>query len=320
MYGVRSEQVDLLVTPEQSLWVQRVDTQAARRGEQPYRLEAPAKIVHRRVRYQKTANWLDGADTDVEIPSTSRSWVRSDNGAPCIRHYPGVKFPARPFAEFLGYYLAEGSVNGHQIVLAQNRGAILDKMTEVIRRLGLAVYVPESGKGCVRTQYLALRDFLAVLGHSYDKSLPPVAGTWTPSTIGVLLDAVVEGDGTTHRKNGHRVIYTASSQLAGALQVLAIKAGISANIRLDDRVGLERVMPNGQRFRNLRPCFIVSLVAKRNRPLVNHGRRNPSRYWNADGYHDGYEDYVGGIHSAAVPGALLLVRRNGKPVVSGAMG
>lgn len=166
MYRVRSEQVDLLVTPDQQVWVQRVDTQAARRGEQAYRLELPEKILHKRVRYQKTARWLDGLDADVEIPSTSRAWVRSDNGASCVRQYPGAGFPARPFAAFLGYYLAEGSVNAHQIVLAQNRGAILDKMTETIRLLGLPAYMPESGAGCVRTQCLELRDFLAVLGHA----------------------------------------------------------------------------------------------------------------------------------------------------------
>ncbi len=42
--------------------------------------------------------------------------------------------------------------------------------------------------------------------------------------------------------------------------MLAIKAGWSANVRIDDRPGLQRTMPNGQRFRNLRPCYVVSLI------------------------------------------------------------
>ncbi|NKZ08764.1 LAGLIDADG family homing endonuclease [Actinomadura latina] len=92
-----------------------------------------------------------------------------------------------------------------------------------------------------------------------------MAHGWTPEIIHLFIDAMVEGDGTTHPKNGHRVIYTASAELAGGLQVLAIKAGISANVRVDDRVGLLRVMPNGQSFHNLRPTYVVSLVAKRNR-------------------------------------------------------
>ena len=156
VYRVRSEQIDLLVGLDHPLWIQRVDTRAARRGEQPFGSEAPGGLLHKRVRYEKTA------------------------------------------------------------------------------------------------------------------------------------------------------------------RVLAIKAGISANVRVDDRVGLVRVMPNGQSFRNLRPTYVVSLVAKRNRPLVNHGRGRTSRYWNEEGYHDGIQEYSGGVHSVAVPCGLLVVRRSGKVVVSGA--
>lgn len=318
MYRVRSEQIDLLVGVDHALWIQRVDTRAARRGEQPFALEAPGALLHKRVRYEKTARWRCGTDADVRIPSTIRTWTRPDNGAHCERTYAGVVFPARPFARFLGYFLSEGSINGHQIILAQNRGPVLAAMADVVRELGLPAYLPVSSHGCVRTQCVALRDFLASLGRAVDKRLPEVAHGWTPEIIRVFIDAMVEGDGTTHHQNGHRVVYTASAELAGGLQVLAIKAGISANVRVDDRVGLVRVMPNGQSFHNLRPTYVVSLVAKRNRPLVNHGRGQASRYWNEDGYNDGLQEYSGGVHSAAVPGGLLVVRRNGKAVISGA--
>ena len=101
--------------------------------------------------------------------------------------------------------------------------------------------------------------------------------------------------------------------------MLAIKAGWSANVRIDDRTGLQRTMPNGQRFRSLRPCYVVSLISRRLTPLVNHARRSAvrSRYWNEEGCNDGIERYEGRIHCVRVPNGLLLVRRNGKPVVSG---
>jgi hypothetical protein len=106
--------------------------------------------------------------------------------------------------------------------------------------------------------------------------------------------------------------------MADDLQVLAIKAGWSANVRVDDRTGLERVMPNGQRFRNLRPCYVVSILTRRLTPLVNHNRHTaPNRYLNEDGYNDGMESYAGKIHCVKVPNGLLFVRRNGKPCVSG---
>jgi thymidylate synthase ThyX len=318
MYRVRSEQVDLLVTPNHRMWVQRHDTQKAKRGEQPFGVEYAENILHKRVMYQKSARWNGVTPERVLIPATERVWERSDNSVHCTRTYPGLSFPAEPFARFLGYYLAEGSVNGHVIALAQNRGPVLDRMADTIRAMGLRAYLPETGHGCVRTQCLPLRDLLAALGHAHEKRVPELVQRWAPETIRVFLEAMIEGDGTTHISSGHRVIYTSSPEMADDLQVLAIKAGWSANVRVDDRTGLERVMPNGQRFRNLRPCYVVSILTRRLTPLVNHNRHTaPNRYLNEDGYNDGMESYAGKIHCVKVPNGLLFVRRNGKPCVSG---
>ncbi len=215
--------------------------------------------------------------------------------------------------------VAEGSTNRHVITLSQNRGQVLDEMADTIRAMGLPAYLPVTGDGCVRTQCLPLRDFLAGLGHSYDKRVPAMVGEWSPGLIRIFLEAMIQGDGTTHRTFNHRVIYTSSREMADELQVLAIKAGWSANVRIDDRTGLQRTMPNGQRFRNLRPCYVVSLISRRLTPLVNHARRSGvrSRYRNGEGYNDGIEHYEGRIHCVRVPNGLLFVRRNGKPVVSG---
>jgi thymidylate synthase ThyX len=319
MYRVRSEQVDLLVTPNHRMWTRKHDTQRARRGEQDFAVAAARNILHKRVQYQKYARWTGCSPGRVTIPSTRRTYKREDRDKPATRLYPGVSFPIEPFARFLGYYLAEGCVNGHQITLAQNRGPVLDKMANTIRAMGLSAYLPVTGHGCVRTQCLPLRDFLYRLGYSHEKRVPAMVGEWAPSAIRIFLEAMIEGDGTTHRTFNHRVIYTSSREMADDLQVLAIKAGWSANVRIDDRTGLERTLANGQRFRNLRPCHVVSLLTRRLTPLVNHNRNCAvgSRYWNEEGYNDGFEYYDGSIHCVKVPNGLLFVRRKGKPVVSG---
>ena len=318
MYRVRSEQVDLLVTPNHRMWVQRHDTQAAKRKEERFGILQPPDILHKRVNYQKSARWVGVTPASVTVPATTRVWQRSDNGANCVRAYRKKAFPAEPFARFLGYYLTEGCVNGHQIVLAQNRGPVLDKMVDTIRAMGLPAYVPTAYNGSVRTQCTPLRDMLAVLGLAHEKRVPAMVQEWSPELIRIFLEAVIEGDGTSHRTFNHRVIYTASAAMADDLQVLAIKAGWSANVRVDDRVGLERVLRSGQRFRNLRPSYIVSILTRRLSPLVNHQRHQaPSRYLNRDGYNDSMEPYDGQVHCVSVPNGLLFVRRNGKPCVSG---
>ncbi len=248
----------------------------------------------------------------VEIDGTERSWQRKDTGTTAVRTYAPPTFPLRAFARFLGWWLAEGSLNRHQIVIAQSPGRKQDQIRETIEDLGLTPYVPKNHAVCVRTCNVALRDFLADCGTAaHDKRVPPIVGTWGPETIREFLEAFIDGDGSRRKNGAHSVIYTTSREMADELQVLAIKAGWSANVRIDDRTGLERVMPSGQRFRNRRPCYVVSIVRTRTRPLVNHGRPRGARP------HDRWEWYRGTVHCVRVPNGLLFVRRNGKPCVSG---
>lgn len=308
MYRLRSEQIDLLVTPNHRMWVKAYDTQANKRGEEPYRVRHASEIFGKRVTYQKTVTWHGKEDGTVEIPGTKRVWKARNRSTNTTRYYLGSKFPLDEFAKFLGHWLAEGSLNGHQICIAQNRGAKQDAIAANIRAMGLSAYQVATGPGAIRTQDVALRDSLETCGRrAHEKCIPDYVHEWGPRVLRIFLEAFVDGDGNRRRDGSHSVIYTTSERMADELQVLAIKAGWSANIRLDDRTGLLRVMPSGQEFRNARPCYIVSLVKKRTHPLVNHnGARN-----------DSWQPYKGKVYCVKVPNGLLIVRRNGKPVVSG---
>jgi thymidylate synthase ThyX len=306
MYRVRSEQVDLLVTPDHRMWVKAHDTQANKRGEEPYRIRLAKDIFGKRVAYQKTAVWQGQEFGTVEIPGTRRTWQVGDRDR--VRHYVGSAFPLEEFARFLGYWLAEGSLNGHQICLAQNRGPKLEAIASSIRAMGLRAYQPTTGPGAVRTENVALRDSLEACGRrAHEKCIPDYVHGWGPAILRTFLEAYADGDGSHRRDGNHAVIYTTSSRMADELQVLAIKAGWSANIRVDDRTGLERTLPSGQKFKNARPCYIVSLVKTRVHPLVNHNGAKS----------DSWQHYRGKVYCVKVPNGLLFVRRNGKPVVSG---
>ena len=136
---------------------------------------------------------------------------------------------------------------------------------------------------------------------------PRTSMHWGPKILRIFLEAYVDGDGSRRKDCRNDVIYTSSPSLADELQIIAIKAGWSANVRVDDRTGLRRELATGQVFYNRRPSYVVSLVKSRIRPLVNHnGARN-----------DSWTHYRGKVYCVKVPNGLLFVRRNGKPVVSG---
>jgi thymidylate synthase ThyX len=308
MYRLQSEQVDLLVTPNHRMWVKAVDTQGNRRGEETYGVRQAHELMGRRFAYCKTVKWSGQDDGWIEIPGTKRVWTRADSGTQTTRHYVGRRFPLKEFARCLGHWLAEGSLNGHQICLAQNRGESLDAIARNTESMGLPTHEPITGPGVAGTQNVALRDHLATGGRVADeKQIPDYVHQWGPSVLREFLEAVVDGAPSRRKDGGHCEIYTTSRSMADDLQVLAIKAGWSANIRIDDQTGLERLLPSGPRFRNLRPCYIVSLIKTRTHPLVNHGGRR----------HDSWQAYSGKIYCVKVPNGLLIVRRNGKPVVSG---
>lgn len=310
MYRLKSEQVDLLVTPNHRMWVQKHDTQAARRHEEPYRIYFAGDIAGKRVKYQKTGTWVGTDPEFIEIPASRRA-IRSRSGQVRDREYPARHVRTEAFARFLGYFLAEGSLTENRLCLSQNEGTVLNKMTETLRELGLTPRVLKGKQtGGVRASDAALVDFLAQLGGTAcTKRIPPFVQDWSPRLIRLFLEAMVEGDGSRRGSDGHAVIYTTSPEMADDLQILAIKAGWSANLRVDDRTGLRREMKSGQVFFNQRPCFVVSLVTKRTRPLVNHNRQGLEK-------HDSWVPYRGGIYCVKVPNGLLFVRRNGKPVVS----
>jgi thymidylate synthase ThyX len=308
MYRLQSEQVDLLVTPNHRMWVKALDAQADRRGEETYGVRHAHELMGRSFACCKTVKWSGQDDGWIEIPGTARVWTRADPGTEATRHYLGSRLPLREFARFLGHWLAESSLSEHQISIAPDRGESSDAMARNIGSVGLAAGEPVTDPGVPGTQNAALRDHLATCGREADgKQIPDYVHQWGPSVLREFLEAVLDGAGSRHEDGGQGEIYTPSQSTADDLQVLAIKAGWSANIRVDDRTGLEKLLPSGQRFKHRRPCYIVSLIKSRTHPLVNHGGRR----------HDSWQAYSGKIYCVKVPNGLLIVRRNGKPVVSG---
>ena len=311
MYRISSQQVDLLVTPNHRMWVQLHDTQMAKRGEEPFQVQYAKDLLGKRVSYQKTASWTAPHPESVIVRPTTRTYHRRDRFKPATRTYNGWSFPVVQFARFLASFLSEGSLNGHQICIAQNRGAKLDAIAENIRAMGLPAYIPTTGHGCVKTQHIALRDWLSSecgSGASM-KRVPDIVGTWPSPLIREFMEAYIDGDGSRRTDCNHAVIYTVSRHMADSLQVLAIKAGWTANVRVDNRVGNVRIMASGQSFVNQHECFIVSIVTRKTTPLVNHGTHGRK--------HDAMVQYSGRVYCVKVPNGLLFVRRNGKPVVSG---
>ena len=156
---------------------------------------------------------------------------------------------------FLGYWSAEGHVHHpgtscYQIVLTQNEGPTLEKINGVIRELGYRPFLRSDCRAPRIKQVafcdLVLYHWLLELGKAGEKHIPRALKNLPPSALEALVDAHIDGDGTVHKKNGHKVSFTVSRILADDLQELALKIGLSASIRVDRREGFARKLPTGQ--------------------------------------------------------------------------
>ena len=328
MYHVQSQQVDLLVTPNHRMWVQSVDTQAYRRREEPFAICRAIDLLHKRVRYQKGGVFWRREKTDpVMIPGTHRHYTRRDRpGEESVRAYNGVALNGAAFARFLGYFLAEGHLSNSDtsINLTQNAGPSLDRIRGTIEDMGFKVGNFSNGESDNRRltfKHVALYDWVkANCGNgALNKRVPRVVHSWSPQRISEVLDALIEGDGNVHQTNGHKVLYTSSKQLADDVQILALKVGLAANLRVDGRVFSHRIF-NGRTIAKKWPNYIVSFLRASNlRPNVNSHLKSPwpNRYRTTDGYDDRLVYYSGKVYCVKVKHGLLYVRRNGKPCWSG---
>lgn len=113
------------------------------------------------------------------------------------------KFSVTPdFARFIGYYLAEGSVNGNTVVITNDSQAILRYCEKIIAPIFGCK--PFKRNGEIRFPSKSLRQLLSRLGcgeNAYTKRVPPILLSAPESVITELLRGYLEGDGSLRARD-----------------------------------------------------------------------------------------------------------------------
>ena len=317
MVRIRSSVVDLLVTPNHRVYFFDYDKRS--RSSRLWKLDRADSLIGRRFQLRTDGNWQVASKRFIRIPSVE---VTSSNGK--RRRYPSLQLPFDYYCSFLGYYLSEGHLHharnsGYGIVITQRKDSphYID-ILETIRRVGFKPNFRQDARHPT-THYLRffsiqLYHYLAGFGrHATEKRVDPQVKGASKKQIRRFLDAYIAGDGHIYPKNGHVYVFTSSRQIADDLQELALKVGLSAYVRVDNRVGSRHFSVKvGRYIGQTVPTFVVSLRQHQSlRPLVNHRPK-------ADRNQVRFEDYHGPVYCVAVPpNELLYVRRNGRPVWCG---
>jgi DNA replicative helicase MCM subunit Mcm2 (Cdc46/Mcm family) len=307
MYYIEGRQVSLAVTPNHNMYVslhKRADEW------QPYRLQRMDSIpIDKKIKFRRNASWKGEEKDKFQLPPV----VKYGNQKR-VPHVSNREFNMDDWLEFLGYFISEGSVqrtNGipYRVHITQTKDPEkIKKIEACIARLGYKVLYDGRNFALSDKQ---LATYLAPLGKCHDKYIPREYLELSSRQLLILFKALMLGDGHHRKTTGHREYGTSSKKLADCVQELALKIGISANIKV--------VLPgkytsrlNGRKIDYSAPHYVVSLIdgyrRNMNEPMINTtpNRKNISK-----------AHYSGRIYCVEVPDHILYVRRNGKPVWCG---
>ena len=312
MHHWRTRSVDVLVTPDHRMW-----TQTQFRDE--FHIRRSYELAGKKLqqRWRATGGGYDPRGVDyVDIPA--------GNYLTHKRKAQPLRVPVCDFAEYLGYWLAEGSAeagggegHGYEISICQNAGEKADVMKAAAQRLGVEVGNRTDARAFravplktfhFRHKGLAewLRDH-AGLG-AKNKRIPPCAFEWPAAAQKRLLDAMLLGDGTakparsrSDAEYSDQYYATSSKRLADDVQKLCIQLGLRSSVRLVEQ-------PTGHD-----PVFAVGISSKQ------HVFVSTSRTGKSVGLSSPLtiESYSGIAWCVEVENSLFFTRRNGKVALHG---
>jgi nucleoside-diphosphate-sugar epimerase len=304
MYYLEQRRIDLCVTPNHRM----VTSHIRRDGTERMRFEEAKDILGKCNRYLLTSKWEGEEQETFTLPGYY--WLGEKK--PPI---PPIELPMDDWLNFLGWYLAEGTVDGKWRKRAPNRICINQKIGPNSEEVNTIFEKIAAALGCTHSVYLfkdrdqeshylfctQLAVYLAQLGNSLTKHIPRQLLQLSKRQLGILFCAMMSGDGMwMNRDRQYGRYYTSSKQLADDVQELAIKLGLSANVGHLDRAGVVRWTQATEYRVNLTKTTAFQV------------NQQP------DDLNDWLEDYAGMVYCCEVPGdGIILVRRNGKPIWCG---
>jgi len=316
LYKVKSNHVDLLVTPNHRMYV-------GDRNGNNYNFKEASSIYGKRLKYKKnidniiipheTHNKLScyQIDTNEEM-KTTQGFILNTN----------TIFPIKEWLIFFGIWIAEGCVSNKIILFAAHKQRVKNALDEICQHMYLQISKKkedatdtEYNRWCINHKELVSYMEPYSVG-AINKYLPDWVWYLTKEQCRYLIDGMMLGDGHT-MSNGTRRYDTSSKKLADDFQRLCLHAGYSTNIAIKYEAGHIAICSKpgreGEIFKSTVDAYRLIIIEKQNNPIVNKNIKS-----NGDKRQDEIINYNGKVYCCRVSGiGAIYVRRNGIPVWCG---
>lgn len=308
MYHICSNQVDLKVTSNHSLYVAKRKALLPK-AKWEYNFYLPSEIFGKFVIYKKNCKWEGKNKNYFTLPS-----VKKRTNKHGIITQEKKKLPIKEWLKFFGFWLAEGSTlkgKDYRIQVTQKDLRVLKDIQEILNVLEFKskIYTntDANGKNDLRICNKQLYDYLRQFGRSSEKFIPMNLKELDSQLLKILLEYYLKGDGSKDRN----CAWTTSMRLRDDIIEIILKCGWSASYRVKKS---ERRVIKGKSYIT-KDCYIIYINKCQNHPKVySHLWKNNSKNF------ERWEQYNGNVYCVEVPNHIIYVRRGGKPVWSGNCG
>jgi hypothetical protein len=295
MYKLKSQQVDLDVTLDHELYIQK-------RDRKNFELVQAKDVYGKRVRFKK--NCVNENKDVNELVLEKKMF-----------DYDAV-------LQLLGLWVSDGYIeNPSALIFAFGKGRKIKFLQDICIKLNLDIksdknkdtQLNDIGLGMrhiVRCQEL-VNYFSPLDVGALNKFLPDFVWNLSQRQSMVLLDALINGDGHINKHTSSKCYYTSSKQLADDVMRLAIHCGWSAGIKIARKEGTEWKIKGRSGTLNA-DSLVIGINMKKNTPQINHGHVHEQ-----NGQSEKIYKYKGKVYCLEVPSHVLMIRHNKKNVFVG---
>lgn len=290
-FGGTHSAPEFMVTPDHQMWV-------SPRKDASYRFVAARDLnglceVKRGIR-----TWTGRQEAAFTLPGYIEKHALGRHHKTIELVHNAIDMSMEVWMGFLGLLLSEGSVSEYIVSIAQKKHRH-HKIWQYLKDFPITPREQISGAFQIHSRQLCV--YLKGLGFEKQpvRRIPRQFMDLAPNYLNILLDALIAGDGSVHRRNGQRTYFSSSFGLASDVQELMLKCGYPARIVESKVAGT--VMRVGEGKAYVRNHNVYRVCERRERPTGYLDRRMLKRV-----------HYSGKVYCCSVPPHhLIYVRRNG---------
>ncbi len=265
------------------------------------------------VRQGRCDNWRVRAAKDLPKEFYLPQVIEWGGDASAVR-YGERNWEPQAFAEFMGWFLAEGCASGKTRttrVVQKRDGKHVSDISRIFANtpFNFSRYKNNDKMDAWQIKDRFLAKELEKLGKSKTKHAPWQLKNLAPEYLRLFLLAYAKGDGHFAVRNRRKItIGTSSKRMADDLLECAVKAGWSASLNIHHQKGGD--VFNGY----VRPdCTIYKVYIRASKAKgQDHKRHSKIRAVNTSTV-----DYDGRVYCVSVAATAVVVRRNGRVSISG---